>query len=212
MVLFVLLVLIKVCILLMNRMMLLVVVFIFERIDFRCFLNLLWYLVLVISVFMLRVSSCLFFRDLGIFLFMIWSVKFFVIVVLLMFGLLIRIGLFLVWCESIWIVWWIFLLWLIIGLSFLFWVILVRFWVYFFSVLYWFFVVVELVVWFWCNWLIVLFSVFGVILWCFKSLLVLFLLFMVSVNKRCLIVIKLLLVLLVIFFVWLNRWVVVWCM
>lgn len=107
---------------------------------FKCFLNLLWYFVLVISVFIFSVSIWRFFNFFGILLLIICCVRFLMMVVLLMLGLLISIGLFLVWCCSIWMVWWIFLLWLIIGLSLFCLVCLVRLMVYFFKVWCWFLV------------------------------------------------------------------------
>lgn len=128
-----LLVLIKVWILLINRMMLFLVLIILLIIDFRCFLNLFLYLVLVISVFIFNEKICLFFKLLGILFWMIWCVKFLIMVVLLVFGLLIKIGLFLVWWFNICNILCIFLLCLIIGLSFLLWVVLFKLMVYLFK-------------------------------------------------------------------------------
>lgn len=134
-----LLVFIMVWILLMNKMICLLELVIFFIIDCSFFLNFFWYLVLVIKLFIFREINCWFFNDFGMLLLIICWVKFLAIVVLFIFGLLIRIGLFLECWESIWIIWWIFLFWLIIGFSLFWWVCFVRFCLYLFNVLYFFF-------------------------------------------------------------------------
>lgn len=83
---------------------------------------------------MFSIIKCLFCIFLGIFWLIIFWVNFFVIVVFLIFGLLIKIGLFLVWWFKIWIKWWILVLWLIIGFKFCFCVNLVKFFVKEFNV------------------------------------------------------------------------------
>lgn len=127
-------VLMIVCSLLMKRMICFFELEIFLRMVFRWFLNLLWNFVFVIKVFMLSVIMWWFESLCGMLLWWICSVSFFVMVVFLILGWLMRIGLFLVCWERIWIICWIFLLCLIIGLSLLVLVSLMRLILYFLSV------------------------------------------------------------------------------
>lgn len=85
----------------MNNKMCFLFFLILFNIVCRCFLNLLWNFVFVMSVFIFNVKIVLFFNFLGIFFFMICCVSFLMIVVLLIFGFLIKIGLFFVLCERI---------------------------------------------------------------------------------------------------------------
>lgn len=96
-------------------------------------------------------------RLLGILWLMICWVRFLIIVVFLIFGLLIRMGLFFVCWDRIWMIWCIFFLWLMIGLIFLFFVIVVMLMVNLVKFLFFFFVFVVLLFIcfvFWMVWIV----------------------------------------------------------
>lgn len=122
----VLFVLINVCVLLMKSRIGLGEDWILLMMFFRCCLNFFFILVLVCSSFKLSVRMCMLWIMFGMFVLVMCSVRFLMSVVLLMFGLLMRIGLFLCWCVSMLIICWILWLWLNIGLIVLCWVLLVR--------------------------------------------------------------------------------------
>lgn len=96
------LVFIIVWILLIKRM----VLFIFLSLVMMvlmCFLKFFWYWVFVKSVFILSENMVELIRIFGIFFLIMCCVNFFVMVVLLMFGLFISNGLFFEWWYKIWI-------------------------------------------------------------------------------------------------------------
>jgi len=95
------LVLMMVCSSSMKRMIFFSLEVIFFRIVLSFFLNSLWYFVLVRSELMFSSKICLSLRLLGMLLCTMCCVRFLMIVVLSIFGLSIRIGLFFVWCDRI---------------------------------------------------------------------------------------------------------------
>lgn len=123
-------VLIREWVLLINKIVVLFKELSLVNSDFRWFLNFFLILVFVSRVFILRVWIRIFFSILGIWLDVICSVKFFIILFFFIFGLLVSIGLFCLWWSKILISCLIFFFLLVIGFNLFVFVCRERFLVY----------------------------------------------------------------------------------